>query len=122
MARSQLSFWVEEVHVIEIERPSWWRSSTPPSNWSNSAVRRHGLVRLPEHLCWSGPVSEFNLDDPAELRVVYDTVLHEGSDDDVRTWIHPGTLLNLWDLLWVPPAVHEAWDGWIAAHRVHAAV
>jgi hypothetical protein len=63
-------FGVEEVHVIEIERPSWWRSSTPPSNWSNSAVRRPGLVRLPEHLCWSGPVSEFNLDDPAELRVV----------------------------------------------------
>ncbi len=59
----------EVVHVIEIERPSWWRSSTPPSNWSNSDDRPHGCVRLPEHFCWSGPGSEFDLDDPAELRV-----------------------------------------------------
>lgn len=108
--------------MIEIERPSWWRSSSPPSNWLSSDGRRHGHARLPEHLCWSGPEVDFNLDDPAELRVVYATVLREGSDDDVRAWIHPGTLLAVWDSLWLPPAVHESWDEWIAAQRVHAAV
>ena len=108
--------------MIQVERPSWWRSSTPPSNWSDVDGRWHGFVRLPEHLSWSGPASEFDLDDLAELRVVYATVLREGSDDDVREWIHPATLLDIWDSLWLPPAVHEAWDGWISAHRVHAAV
>ena len=112
----------EVVQMTETERPSWWRSSVPPSNWSDSDKRPRGVVRLPEHLCWSGPTSEFDLDDPAELRVVYATVLREGSADDVRDWIHPATLLKISDSLWLPPAVHEAWDGWIAARRVHAAV
>ena len=108
--------------MSEEERSSWWRSSKPPSEWSNLDGRRHGLVKLPEHLFWSGPSSEFNLDDAAELRVVYATVLREGSADDVRDWICPSTLLEIWGSLWLPPAVHEAWDEWIAAHRVHAAV
>ena len=110
----------EVVHVIERGRPSWWRSSTPPSNWSNVDGRRHGLVRLPEHLCWSGPSSDFDHEDLAELRVVYAIVLREGSADDVREWIHPVMLLEVWDSLWLPPAVHEAWDEWIAAHRAGA--
>ena len=68
--------------------------------------------------------SEFDLDldDPAELRVVYATVLREGSEDDVRTWIHQPTLLTIWDSLWLPSAVHDAWDGWIQEHRLHVAV
>jgi hypothetical protein len=108
--------------MAEIERSSWWRSSSPPTNWSRSCAPRHGVIVLPLHLCWSGPSSELNLDDPAELRVVYATVLREGSSDDVRDWIHPATLLDMWDSLWLPAAVHEAWDGWIEACRVHAAV
>jgi len=35
---------------------------------------------------------------------------------------HQSTLLAIWDSLWLPPAVHEAWDGWIHEHRVHVAV
>ena len=104
------------------ERSSWWRSSSPPADWSRSRAPRHGAIALPLHLYWSGPSSEFNLEEPAELRVVYSTVLREGSDEDVREWIHPTTLLDVRDSLWLPAAVHEAWDEWIAIHRVHAAV
>ncbi len=41
-----------------------------------------------------------DVDDPAELRLVYATVLREGSEHDVRTWIHQPTLLAIWDSLW----------------------
>ena len=52
--------------MIEMEKPSWWRSSAPPPNWSRSGGRWHGRVVMPEHLYWSGPTSAFDLDDPAE--------------------------------------------------------
>jgi hypothetical protein len=108
--------------MSDVEKPSWWRSASPPLNWPTSGGKWHGRVTLPEHLSWSGPSSAFDLDDPAELRVVYATVLREGSENDVRMWIHQPTLLAIWDSLWLPPAVHEAWDGWIREHRVHVAV
>jgi hypothetical protein len=112
----------EVANVDDNERPSWWRSATPPHDWDGVGRRRRGRVRLPEHLCWSGPKSEFDLGDTAELRFVYATVLREGSEADVREWINPRTLVEIWDSLWLPQAVHEAWDDWIAEHRVHATV
>ena len=108
--------------MSDVDKPSWWRSATPPVNWPTSGGKSRGRITLPDHLSWSGPTSTFDLDDPAELCVVYATVLREGSQDDVRTWIHQPTLLAIWDSLWLPPAVHEAWDGWIREHRLHVAV
>ena len=108
--------------MSDVEKPSWWRSTTPPSDWKTAGGKWHGVVALPEHLSWSGPSSTFDLDNPSELRVVYATVLREGSQDDIRTWIHQPTLLAIWDSLWLPSAVHEAWDGWIREHRAHVAV
>ena len=93
-----------------------------PSGLEDRRWKWAGRVTLPKHLSWSGPSSNFDLDDPAELCVVYATVLREGSQDDVREWIHQSTLLATWDSLWLPPAVPEAWDGWIQEHRVHVAV
>jgi len=68
------------------------------------------------------PTSVFDLDDPDQLRVVYAAVLREGSEVDVREWIHQPTLLRIWDTLWVPPSVHEAWDSWIGDRLERAAV
>ncbi len=96
--------------MSDVDKPSWWRSVTPPLNWPASGGKWRGRVTLPEHLLWSGPSSTFDLDDPAELRVVYATVLREGSQDDVCEWIHQTTLLAIWDSLWLPSAVHEAWE------------
>jgi hypothetical protein len=104
------------------ERPSWWRSSSSPDPWHGSSSPLSGIITLPLHLHWSGPTSEFDLDDPADLRLVDATVLREGSADDVREWIDPVLLLEVWDSLWLPPAIHEAWDEWIRSRRLHAAV
>ena len=108
--------------MSDVDKPSWWRSASPPLNWPTSGGKWHGHITLPEHLSWSGPSSTVDLDDPAELRLMYATVLREGSEDDVRARIHQPTLLAIWDSLWLPSAVHEAWDGWIQGHRVHVGV
>jgi hypothetical protein len=108
--------------MSEIDRSSWWRSSNPPLDWSVTTGHHSGRVTLPDHLAWSGPSPAFDLDDPAELRLMYATVLREGTDDDIRAWIHQPTLLVVWDSLWLPAAVHDAWDDWIREHRVHVAV
>lgn len=105
--------------MSDVDKPSWWRSATPPLNRPTSGAKSRGRITLPDHLSWSGPTSTFDLDDPAELCVVYATVLREGSQDDVA----PGYISRrCWDSLWLPPAVHEAWDGWIREHRLHVAV
>jgi hypothetical protein len=113
----------KEVDTMEtIERSSWSRSSVPPRHWSNETGRAHGIVELPAHLFWSGPSATFDLDDAAQLRVVYETVLREGSDADVCEWIHQPTLLTIWDTLWLPQSVHDAWDNWIRSHLSDVAV
>jgi hypothetical protein len=52
---------------------------------------------------------------------MYQIVLTEGTAEDVRSYINLTLLIDVWDELWLSPPVHEAWDGWIEAHR-HATV
>lgn len=80
-----------------------------------------GVVELPLRLYWSDAHNRFDLADPAERRLLYQTVLREGTTTDVLEYLHRPTLLEIWDTLWLPAAVRQAWDKWIAAHR-HAAV
>ena len=98
-----------------------WRSSTPPTDWSNASGPTTGVVELPFHLYWSDDNNAFDLSKRARLRSMYQIVLTEGSADDVRTYINLALLIDVWSELWLSPAVHEAWDEWIEAHR-HAAV
>jgi hypothetical protein len=44
-------------------------------------------------------------------------VLREGTDDDVRYYIDPDQLLDLWEELVLPPPVRKAWAGWFRRHR-----
>ncbi|MEO8264435.1 MAG: hypothetical protein ABI706_02885 [Ilumatobacteraceae bacterium] len=51
---------------------------------------------------------------------MYQIVLTEGSTADVVAFVNRELLLGVWDELWLSPAVHEAWDSWIQAHRAAA--
>jgi excisionase family DNA binding protein len=112
---------VAEACVLEPRSTSRWRSSTPPARWSHETGPVDEVVELPFHLYWSDDNSRFDLSKRARLRSMYQVVLTEGSDEDVRTYVNRALLIDVWDELWLSPAVHEAWDGWIEAHR-HAAV
>ena len=48
---------------------------------------------------------------------VYEQVLREGTDEDVRYYIVIDELLDLFDDLVLPPAVRQAWVSWFLDHR-----
>ena len=81
-----------------------------------SAPKACGRVQLPLHIRWSGPPVTYDLDDRADRARVYEQVLREGTEADVRFYVQEEHLLELWDELVLPPAVREAWAPWIADH------
>jgi len=76
-----------------------------------------GIVQLPSNVRWSGPPKTYDLDDPADRARVYEQVLREGTDDDVRRFIDVDELEKLWDTLVVPARVRVAWAAWFRRHR-----
>lgn len=69
-----------------------------------------GTVELPIRLFWA-PDRTFDLDDPAELRWMYENVLREAiRTDELRRWLDAGTLVRLWPLLNLPRGVRRAWE------------
>jgi hypothetical protein len=48
---------------------------------------------------------------------VYEQVLREGNDDDVRYFIDVDQLQDLWSRMWLPPRVCQAWAEWYRRHR-----
>jgi hypothetical protein len=76
-----------------------------------------GRVRLPLRVRWSDPSMEYDLANPRHIRRVYEQVLREGTAEDVRFYIRPSVLVAIWDDLFLPSHVRDAWDGWIVAQR-----
>lgn len=74
------------------------------------------IVDLPLHVKWSGP-SRYDLDDPADERTVYRTVLLEGSARDVREYIDVDRLAALLPLLDLPADINWLWQDWLAHRR-----
>jgi hypothetical protein len=83
----------------------------------SSLPKASGRVELPPHIRWSGPPISYDLDDRADRARVYEQVLREGTEDDVRYYVDADQLRNLWDELVLPPAVRHAWAGWFRRHR-----
>jgi hypothetical protein len=81
-----------------------------------------GTVRLPLAVRWSGEPIDFDLANPRHLRSVYEQVLREGTDDDVRRYIRASTLVEIWNELYLPPHVRAAWAPWIIRHEVAPAI
>ena len=94
------------------------RSSRPPASWDAHTGPVVGVVELPLKLYWSDDKNRFDLADEADRRLLYQVVLAEGTADDIRTYLHLPTLLAIWDTLWLPVPVHEAWDRWVAARHL----
>jgi transcriptional regulator with XRE-family HTH domain len=74
-----------------------------------------GVVELPRHIRWSGPPRSYDLDKRRDRARVYEQVLREGSEDDVRHFVRLDELVDLWDELVLPHHVRAAWDRWFAA-------
>lgn len=70
----------------------------------------HGVVELPQRLMWS-PDRTFDLDDPDQLRWMYENVLREAiGTEELRRWLNAGLLVRVWRSLNLPRGVRQAWE------------
>lgn len=88
-----------------------------PDDLGSSTPKASGRIELPRHIRWSGPAVSYDLDDRADRARVYEQVLREGTDNDVRFYVEAGQLLELWDELVLPPTVRQAWTAWLERYR-----
>jgi len=80
-----------------------------------------GMVELPHRLFWQ-PDRHVNLDRPALLSWMYETVLREATTvEELRTWLDGPTLVRLWNDLFVPRGVRLAWEERHPSLRARAA-
>lgn len=91
--------------------------SVPESMGKVEGRLEQGTVVLPMHVRWSGPPIRYDLSDRADRARVYEQILREGTDADVRRFIDPDELLRLWGDLVLPPNVRRAWATWFKGHR-----
>jgi len=78
--------------------------------------KAQGMVVLPFHIRWSGPALTYDLEDRSDRARVYEQVLREGTEDDVRFYVDTDALLDLWDDLVLPPNVRRTWAEWFKSH------
>ena len=91
-------------------RRGWTRPVSTPADVNDPRlVKASGVIVLPRHVAWSGPRKQWNLDDRRQRSQVYEIVLTEGTDDDVRWFVDVDELIALWDDLWLSPHVRRAW-------------
>lgn len=82
-----------------------------------SVLKVKGQVELPLHIRWSGPPKTYDLNKRSDRARVYEQVLREGTDEDVRSLIELDELLALWDELVLPGYVRRAWAEWLRRTR-----
>ncbi|MFE3452283.1 hypothetical protein ACFXJ8_25510 [Nonomuraea sp. NPDC059194] len=69
-----------------------------------------GVVELPNRLDWSEQ-RRYNLDDPAELGLMYERVVRESLQvGDLRRYLDGPTLLRVWSRLVLPRRVRALWE------------
>lgn len=75
-------------------------------------VKASGLVELPLRISWSEPSITYDLSRRADRLRVYEQVLREGTEDDVRYHVDVEELARVFDELVLPPYVRAAWSEW----------
>ena len=68
-----------------------------------------GSVKLPHAIYW-GPDRWFNLSRRSSLYQFYQTVLQEGSVEDINKYLDYKVLLSIWSDLLLPPRVTHLWE------------
>jgi hypothetical protein len=80
-----------------------------------------GVIRLPNRIRWSGPDLTFDLGNAADRRRVYELVLVEGTEEDVRHYVSLDELTTVWGEIFLPTYVRAAWQEWFVVHHIDVA-
>ncbi|GAA2626769.1 hypothetical protein GCM10010399_67860 [Dactylosporangium fulvum] len=68
-----------------------------------------GVIVLDQRIDWSGD-GRYNLDDPGDLQVLYQTVLNQAATaDELCRWLDEATLRRVWHDLWLPGRLRALW-------------
>lgn len=81
-----------------------------------SLIKATGIVELPLHIAWSEPTLTYDLNRRSDRLRVYEQVLREGTEDDIRYYIDVDELARAFDELVLPPYVRAAWSEWFRRH------
>jgi len=92
----------------------------PDALWRLPVERALGRVVLPLHLSWSVPGRVFDLRDRGDRSRVYETVLREGSAEDLLALIDGVLLVDAWPELVLPREVRRVWQSLIDAAMMPA--
>jgi hypothetical protein len=92
--------------------------ATPDDIDTPGVAKAEGVIELPLHVDWSPPFRRYDLDDPVDRVRVYEVVLREGTDADVRHFIRLEVLVELWDDLVLAHRVERAWLAWFARRGI----
>lgn len=69
----------------------------------------HGVVEMPAHLAWTGRRC-YDLDDPADIAVLYERIIVEATRIDDLELLAATTVRTLWHRLFLPARVRELWQ------------
>ena len=112
----------EMMEPAGMKSPPWIAGrpvATPDDVGDSGIVKAEGVVSLPIHLGWSEPADfTYDLDHEPRRRRLYERVLTEGLDDDIRFYIRLDELLQMWEDLWLSPHVRTAWRNWLDRHGI----
>lgn len=104
-------------------RPGWVRDVELPRSLDELTGPISGVVRLPLRIYWTGPdpeAVERDVGSPDRRARLYEVVLREGTLDDVRALVDGRELVSVWDRLYLPAWLREAWVPLIDAARAAA--
>lgn len=80
-------------------------------------IKAVGRVQLPAWVGAGHRSDVYDLANPKHRRHVYEQILRDGTDDDVRRYIDVDVLLEEWDVLALSVPVRRAWAVWFRRHR-----
>jgi hypothetical protein len=69
----------------------------------------HGVVELPANLGWTGR-RRYDLDDPADVAVLYERIIVESTKLDELDLLAARTVRAVWPRLFLPESVRELWQ------------
>jgi hypothetical protein len=81
-------------------------------------AKASGIVVLPNRIRWSEPDLTFDLSATADRLRLYEIVLVEGTEADVRHYVRFDELVLAWNDIYLPAYVRKAWQDWFAEHQI----
>jgi len=88
----------------------------PEGRWT-PVVPLDLVVTLPVHLDWSPRQGPWDMGDPDQRAGLYAQVLDEGRPEDIRVWVDPDELVELWPNVPVARHMQEAVADLVASLR-----